>query len=507
MDHKDQMKAWIALLAESESQQKESKQSLTETKAYTSTVEYRDPSGEYNIIYNYNLRSYIPVGLGDNAARIDRQKFETLEAAKQHAESCLSHTEDDLVAETLRARLNRFLSEDDLGYDDDLDESESEEDPSAKRHIQSQLERVRIGSQDALYFEDGTSVEISRGIAGTLLSKLKGMKPAARGDMAARLIASADSYTAALDEIMRSGSHYGVNEDAGAALAIALVTQPLLLTAIDRLGARLFSKRFNSRVLKLDQESGQFNTIWQSDIKADRITDPEGWMTGRRTTRVPDKDGRMQVIHKDNPAFFDRFKRKITSIDRSSGKAVKSKVTGTIRDVPLELDDQYHVAREESNNKNITLLLDNNGTVTLFYDGSMIEGWASVEKMKRYFDDLDDDRMKKTVTATGIMRKSSLGGIKESGAVFINESDAASLAALSAIEEIIYKETGDPLKFDTPVHIGRHKNARLVAKSLDGGRILEVYVDWDEKGKEHRYLLGSFYVSRESGEIESYHMD
>ena len=57
-------------------------------------VEYRDPDGQFQIIYE-PPRGYWAVGKNDCAQDISGETFDTLEDAIEHAEICLSVADDD----------------------------------------------------------------------------------------------------------------------------------------------------------------------------------------------------------------------------------------------------------------------------------------------------------------------------------------------------------------------------------------------------------------------------
>ena len=58
-------------------------------------VEYRDPDGQFQIIYDFP-RGYFAVGKNDASVDISGESFDDIDDAIEHAEICLSIADNDL---------------------------------------------------------------------------------------------------------------------------------------------------------------------------------------------------------------------------------------------------------------------------------------------------------------------------------------------------------------------------------------------------------------------------
>lgn len=56
-------------------------------------VEYRDPEGKFIVVYDQNRRLYTAIGKGEYQWEIERIDFDTMEAAKEHAEIVVDEIE------------------------------------------------------------------------------------------------------------------------------------------------------------------------------------------------------------------------------------------------------------------------------------------------------------------------------------------------------------------------------------------------------------------------------
>ena len=84
-------------------------------------VEYRDPDGEFMVIYSFP-RGYVAVSKNDSAADISGESFDTLDDAIEHAEISLSFGGDTDHDETNLQAFDRDMS-DSEPFGDEYDES------------------------------------------------------------------------------------------------------------------------------------------------------------------------------------------------------------------------------------------------------------------------------------------------------------------------------------------------------------------------------------------------
>jgi hypothetical protein len=344
MDYTGQMKKWISLLKESETQQKDTKSELIESQAYSSTVP---------------------------------QKFDTLDAAKQHAKSCLPETKEDTqytLAETLRARLDRFLSE------------ESDEDPTAKTNIMAQLSHIKGGADGVLKFADGDTVAIDRMVAGTLHSALMSIdKPSVRLATATKLGASKKSFEDTKSELLGTQ----VNEEAAIVGALA-ATGPLIMI-LDRIGAMLFKRATRGKVLKWNPELGKFEETVKVRHKSVKMSD-EYDTVAKASVKRKDSTGKWRTTHKSSPTLGN--KAKIRDYDIETGEKTTSKVSRYAPEVSDPVDVQL-LAKQESQNNNlclgVTVSVYYDVRIYLYYDGKLFRRWDSYFTMHQDLERLNSD--------------------------------------------------------------------------------------------------------------------
>lgn len=104
-------------------------------------VEYRDPDGEFQVIYSFP-RGYIAVGKNDAKQDISGESFDNLDDAIEHAEICLSIGDDNAVfgrKATSYEEMQDYMDDEDQFVDEQIDEISGDGEPDLRLKIEKMI--------------------------------------------------------------------------------------------------------------------------------------------------------------------------------------------------------------------------------------------------------------------------------------------------------------------------------------------------------------------------------